>query len=52
MELKLNKDELAEAILIHVFTKTGMRLTKEDVYISFAFKDQFNLPDVEIDINK
>ncbi|UTV34861.1 hypothetical protein [Bacillus altitudinis] len=52
MELKLNQQELIEAILIHIYAKTGMHLSQSDVDVLFKFRTNESIPETTVQIFK
>ncbi|MEC0276827.1 hypothetical protein [Peribacillus frigoritolerans] len=44
MRLKLSYEEIEQAILVHIFATTGMRLLSEDVYLDFIDQSDREFP--------
>lgn len=56
MKLKLSYEEIEQAILVHIFATTGMRLLPEDVYLDFIDQSDREFPlsvdELEIEVIK
>jgi hypothetical protein len=52
MEIKLTKEEVLKAVLVDLFTRTGMRVQVDEARFVFNLDSRGNLTDFRVEIDK